>query len=314
MQKESIKLQDGLEDINIFKYLKEIDKLHLVSFISQIPLPIAILNTDARFLGVNQKFADIYDSDALYLTDKLLNTFSTIVYAHFKDALVAFAQKQNYYEQEFYIKGKFYISYFKAIYDQENKIDTIIVICSDVTRLKRRENVLLQNNKKLHDHLYLDALTGLPNAFAFDHYLEQLWQRQRTSDTSFLKIDLDNFKLFNRLNSYTKGDEVLIQLSVLLNDSITQTEAQIFRLNSANFVVVIENFTQWAVMTLAERFKYAILEEQISIGDDGEFLTASVGIYHLEQDSKDIDITHKLNTAVRFAKDQGKNSLYLLNN
>ena len=85
MEQELIKLQASLESLKVFEYLQDIDKLHLVSFISQIPLPIALLDQEARFLGVNQKFADIYESDALYLFDKLLNTFSTVVFAHFNE-------------------------------------------------------------------------------------------------------------------------------------------------------------------------------------------------------------------------------------
>ena len=106
MEQESKKLRDSLEDIKVFEYLQDIDKLHLVSFISQIPLPIALFDQEARFLGVNQKFADIYESDALYLFDKLLNTFSTVVYTHFHEAMRYFAKKNNYFEQRILCKRK----------------------------------------------------------------------------------------------------------------------------------------------------------------------------------------------------------------
>ncbi len=317
MEQESKKLRDSLEDIKVFEYLKDIDKLHLVSFISQIPLPIALFDQEARFLGVNQKFADIYESDALYLFDKLLNTFSTVVYAHFTEAMRYFSKNKNYFEQEFYVKGKFYLSYFKAIRNQYDEIETVVVVCSDITRLKRRENVLLQNNKKLHDHLYLDFVTGLQNAFAFEHYLNKIWQNSCDSHLSFLKIDLDNFKRFNQLNSYTAGDEVLIQLGSVLNEAIAQTEeAEIFRLNSASFVIVIEHLTEWAVVTLAERLKFAVTNEKILFGSNNEYLTASIGIYHLDPHHKptEVDVLQKLEFAVRSAKEKGRNSLFLLKN
>ena len=70
--------------------LQNAEKLDLVSFTSKLPVPVAILNCDARFIGLNQQFADIYESDALYLYGKLLNNFSTIVYAQFQDVLLAF--------------------------------------------------------------------------------------------------------------------------------------------------------------------------------------------------------------------------------
>ena len=51
MEQESKKLRDSLEDIKVFEYLQDIDKLHLVSFISQIPLPIALLIKKHDFWG-----------------------------------------------------------------------------------------------------------------------------------------------------------------------------------------------------------------------------------------------------------------------
>ena len=134
---------------------------------------------------------------------------------------------------------------------------------------------------------------------------------------SFLKIDLDNFKRFNQLNSYTAGDEVLIQLGSVLNEAIAQTEeAEIFRLNSASFVIVIEHLTEWAVVTLAERLKFAVTNEKILFGSNNEYLTASIGIYHLDPHNQptEVDVLQKLEFAVRSAKEKGRNSLFLLKN
>ena len=55
---------------------------------------------------------------------------------------VILQRKITYFEQEFYVKGKFYLSYFKAIRNQYDEIERVVVVCSDITRLKRRENVL----------------------------------------------------------------------------------------------------------------------------------------------------------------------------
>lgn len=314
METEYIKIKQAIDDIDVIDFLKQSDKLYLVSFISQFPLPIAIFDRNARFLGVNQKFSDIYESDALYLFDKLLNTFSSVVHAQFEEALHAFDQHQDYAEQVFYVKGKFYLSYFKPMRDQSNNVEMIMLVCSDVTRLKRRENVLLFNNKKLHDHLYLDFVTGLQNKMAFDHYVSELFQKKNRENCSFLKIDLDDFKRFNQLHSYTNGDEVLSQLGAILSETIAHTEAKIFRLNSASFVVVITDLTDWAVITLAERLKFTIADQQIIFGKADEFLTASIGIYHLNQSDNIIglDVVQRLDEAVRRAKVQGKNELYVL--
>ncbi|WP_010113059.1 diguanylate cyclase, partial [Acinetobacter sp. P8-3-8] len=123
-----------------------------------------------------------------------------------------------------------------------------------------------------------------------------------------------DFKRFNQLHSYTNGDEVLSQLGEILSETIAHTEAKIFRLNSASFVVVITDLTDWAVITLAERLKFTIADQQIIFGKADEFLTASIGIYHLNQSDNVIglDVVQRLDEAVRRAKVQGKNELYVL--
>lgn len=100
-------------------------------------------------LVVNQQFADIFQSDALFLNGKLLSAFSSSLYADFELALEKFATGEKQVDFEFYSKGHFYLSYFKAMYSADQQINAVILVCADVTRLKRREKVLLLNNQKL---------------------------------------------------------------------------------------------------------------------------------------------------------------------
>ena len=297
--------------------LQNAEKLDLVSFTSKLPVPVAILNCDARFIVLNQQFADIYESDALYLYGKLLNNFSTIVYAQFQDVLLAFEAGQEDVDFEFYSKGRFYLSFYKALRNSDHQLIAIIIIAADVTKLKRREKVLLLNNQKLHDHIYLDSITGLPNKMALDRLISDLHhQVENQSACAFLKIDLDDFKRFNQLNSYTRGDEALAQIGVLLNGETSQDTVKIFRINSASFIIFIDNATEWAALTLAERLKFAIQQENILFeNEDAELLTASIGICNFSSKSSliEFDLLQKLDLAVRHAKAMSKNSIHVLN-
>lgn len=190
-----------IQDEQFLDLIQKTEKMELVSFLAQLPIPVAIFSRESRFLGLNQGFADFYESDALYLNGKLLKSVSTLVYHQFLDVIPLFEKGKNEVDFEFYGRGHFYLSYYKALRDQDGEIVTVVVVCADITRLKRRENVLLLNNKKLHDHLYLDAVTGLPNKIAFGQFLidpENL--DLMTQRISFLKIDLDSFKKFNQFN------------------------------------------------------------------------------------------------------------------
>ncbi len=100
----------AIDSERFLELLKNAEQLSLVSFLAQIPLPIAILDKESRFLGLNQLFADIYDSDALYLNGKLLKNISIIVYNQFMELLPGFQAGSKYANFEFYAKGHFYLS------------------------------------------------------------------------------------------------------------------------------------------------------------------------------------------------------------
>ncbi|WP_111859483.1 GGDEF domain-containing protein [Acinetobacter sp. CFCC 10889] len=311
MEHKRSHLNQMLSDEDLIQSLKNVEKLDLVSLISKLPLPVAILEPDSRLIGVNQLFADIFQSDALFLNGKFLSTFSTVVHAHFLLAIEKIQDEEAQADFEFYSQGHFYLSYFKAIYDAEHAVQAVILICADVTRLKRREKVLILNNQKLHDHLFIDQITGLPNKMAFDQFIQEKIVNNLQSSYAFLKVDLDQFKKFNQIHSYTQGDQVLMQIGNVLDDELNPDHSRIFRLNSASFVVVIKEMTQWAVFTLAERLKMKISHEKIIV-DDHEVLTASIGIYHLALPFQQQDILQQLDLAVHQAKLLGKNSIHVL--
>lgn len=297
--------------------LKNTEKLDLVSAISKFPVPIAILSDSAIFLGVNQRFADIYESDAMYLLGKKLNEFSTVVYAHFNDASSSFNQDLHLddIENEFYSKGHFYIVYFRALRTYDKKISSIIVVCANITRLKRRERVLIQNNKKLHGHLYIDQITGLKSKFALEQFIAEKCVTSTRDQYSFIKIDLDNFKKFNQMNSYTYGDEILTKIGHFFNEEILHDMAELYRMNSASFVVVVEDSTPWKVLTLAERLRQKMIQLHITFhAQQDQMLTASFGIIHpiVNDQFAELDIMKKLDIAIKQAKSQGKNSIFVL--
>lgn len=315
---ESAETHESSSNVERFlDILKKTEKLDLVSAISKFPVPIAILSDSAIFLGVNQRFADIYESDAMYLLGKKLNEFSTVVYAHFTDAISSFNQDPHLddIENEFYSKGHFYIVYFRALRNYDKQMSSIIVVCADITRLKRRERVLIQNNKKLHDHLYIDQITGLKSKLALEQFIAEKCVGSMRDKYSFIKIDLDDFKKFNQLNSYTYGDEILNKIGCFFNEEILHDLAEIYRMNSASFVVVVEDSTPWKVLTLAERLRQKMIKSNIAFQEQqAERLTATFGIIHptVNDQFAQLDIMKQLDVAIKQAKFQGKNSIFVL--
>lgn len=299
------------------EFIQNLDKREFISNFSKFPVPIAIINPDAVFLGVNQCFADIYESDAIYLVGKKLNEFSSVVFAHFNDAITSFNQNLilDDIENEFYSKGRFYLSYFRALRDVEKNILSIVIVCADITKLKRRERALIQNNKKLHKYVYVDQVTGLKSKLALELFISEKFESHEREKYAFIKIDLDDFKKFNQLNTYTDGDEILMRIGAEFSDEILQDKAEIYRLNSANFVVVVEDSTPWKALTIAERLRQKMIKSGIVFhSETEEVLTVTIGIYHpkMHDPMTGSDILAQLDVAVRQAKNLGENSIFVL--
>ncbi|MBU3846204.1 MAG: diguanylate cyclase [Candidatus Acinetobacter avistercoris] len=302
---------------SFLELVQNIDKRSFVSTFSKFPVPIAIINIEAVFLGVNQCFADIYESDAMYMMGKKLNEFSTVVYAHFLSAISSFQDDLylNDIENEFYSKGHFYLAYFRALRDVDRKIYSIVVVGADITKLKRRERVLIQNNKKLHEYAYIDQVTGLKSKLALELFISEKFVGDESEVYAFIKIDINDFKKFNQMNSYNIGDQTLTRIGQEFSEEILQDKAEIYRLNSASFVVVVEDSTPWKVLTIAERLRQKMIKSEIVFhSESDEKLTVTIGIYHpkMYDPMTGSDILRELDVAVRNAKNQGQNSIYVL--
>lgn len=222
-------ITNNINDAELFQLLHSTDKLTLMSLMSKFPIPTAILDRDGRFFAVNQLYADIYSCDALFLRGKLISNNATDVATQFKNALHAFDKGEEYFEQEFYFKGRFFYSYLRALRIDRNNTQFIILNCADVTQLKRRERVLELNNKRLQENLYIDSLTGLKNKLAFSLYIQENFEKKSFDHLALLKIDLDDFKRYNQVYSYTQGDETIIQIAQLLHNNIDIEDALLYR-------------------------------------------------------------------------------------
>lgn len=304
-----------INETELLNLLQSTDKLTLVSLMSKFPIPTAILDRDGRFVAVNQLYSDIYACDALFLQGKLMSSNATDVAVQFRTALNAFDTGAEQFEQEFYFKGRFFYSYLRPLRVEKNSTQLIILSCADVTQLKRRERVLELNNKRLQENLYIDTLTGLKNKLAFKLYLQkkntQLKQEHHT--LSLLKIDLDEFKRYNQTHSYTQGDETIIQVAQLLQNNIDTEEAQIYRFNSSNFIIAIENKSEWSLLTLAERLKALVYQQNIPFAHGlDQRMTACIGLYLAEyyELKNELELLNHLDYALICAKNKGKHQIY----
>ncbi len=108
---------------------------------------------------------------------------------------------------------------------------------------------------------YHDALTGLLNRRSFDKKLLQLidqcqYSNRKTPDTPnfYVMLDIDYFKTINDSYGHLYGDEVLLQLAQLMEDSFRDNDL-LFRYGGEEFAVVLMNTNETDAWTVLERFR-----------------------------------------------------------
>lgn len=100
------------------------------------------------------------------------------------------------------------------------------------------KNTLLMDSMK--QHLVTDPLTGLFNRRYYSSLLEHGSGSRSFSDSTFIIIDMDNFKEINDKYGHNKGDEALKYFSGLLKSRFRKNDL-IIRFGGDEFLLILDN-------------------------------------------------------------------------
>ena len=123
-----------------------------------------------------------------------------------------------------------------------------------------------------------DGLTGLYNHKLIIDLLKKECKKAETykEHISFIMIDIDFFKNVNDTYGHSAGDDVLRDLSKLLQSNSREGDI-IGRYGGEEFCIIIPNTTQDETYMICERVRKAV-EEHIFITDEADVrITISVG-------------------------------------
>jgi diguanylate cyclase (GGDEF)-like protein/PAS domain S-box-containing protein len=120
------------------------------------------------------------------------------------------------------------------IRDRYERIIGVVLVFHDVTRAREMAN-------RLSWQASHDALSGLFNRRAFEDRLRQLLHAPAAADREvhvLLYIDLDQFKVVNDIAGHMAGDEMLRQVSGLIEQQVRDTD-MLARLGGDEFGVIL---------------------------------------------------------------------------
>jgi diguanylate cyclase (GGDEF)-like protein/PAS domain S-box-containing protein len=158
-----------------------------------------------------------------------------------------------------------------------------------------------------------DMLTGLVNRAEFETRLRRLVQRAHADGSlnALLYIDLDQFKLVNDACGHAVGDQLLLQVSKLLNDIVRASDT-LARLGGDEFAVLLDHCSTVPAQRLAQRicdrmddFRFVHEGRRFRIG-------ASIGLVPVDNRwTTTAAVMQAADTSCYAAKEAGRNRVHV---
>lgn len=134
----------------------------------------------------------------------------------------------------------------------------------------------------------LDALTQLANRRAFDHHLKLEWGHCLRSQQplSLILCDVDYFKAYNDFYGHPRGDQCLVQVAQVIQQSVRRTGDLAVRYGGEEFALLLPNTTLDAARQIALALQVRLRERGLIHAGSGisNYVTVSLGLVaHIPQ-------------------------------
>ena len=196
--------------------------------------------------------------------------------------------------RHFYISGK-------PWFDDSNNFCGFRGAGRDVTSFRRLENQL--SYQASHDEL-----TGLVNRREFMERLDQLVKLSQQSNTHAVLgyLDLDQFKVINDTAGHGAGDQLLIQVTQLLNNTMRKGDT-LARLGGDEFGILLHDTDSTQAQDTMRRVISQIEEIRFPWEDNLFSIGGSVGLVTIDDNNdSSTELLSKADLACYSAKDAGR--------
>ncbi len=194
------------------------------------------------------------------------------------------------------------------LFDQEGKIHAVIEVARDITDRLQTEELLSENEKRLHHLAHHDSLTDLPNRLLFEDRLKQALSKARrnSKQVALFFLDLDHFKDINDNLGHDFGDLLLIDIANRLRSCVRESDT-VARMGGDEFLVLLDEVDSLELVEImAERICASLIHE-LNQGKYYQRVSASIGISLYPNDgTSGQELLRNADLAMYRAKNQGK--------
>jgi len=161
-----------------------------------------------------------------------------------------------------------------------------------------------------------DSLTGVcTRRYFMDRFEEEIKRSSvRKCNLAFLMIDADHFKLINDQHGHLAGDQVLKEISNIIQENVREIDI-VGRFGGEEFCVVLPDTDTEGARFVAERIRKSAEKRLIKAYDSTLRVTLSIGLAIYPSDGKLVDeIIDKADWALYRAKSEGRNCVVAFGN
>lgn len=189
---------------------------------------------------------------------------------------------------------------------QNGIVQGVVLVFSDVTQARRL-------SKELAYHATHDPLTGLVNRRVFEQRLNRILNSRHSSAEQhiFCYLDLDQFKIINDSCGHTAGDELLKQVTTILQAKV-RTRDTVARLGGDEFGILMEHCSLERGKRLANSLREYIAEYRFQWDEKSFRIGVSIGLMQISEEFNNLnDLLITADASCYAAKDAGRNRVHV---
>ncbi|MFJ7565935.1 EAL domain-containing protein [Herminiimonas sp. NPDC097707] len=192
------------------------------------------------------------------------------------------------------------------IRNREGLIIGVVLVFHDVS--DSRKLAIQLSHQAAHD-----PLTGLFNRREFERRLELAIDTlaRQSKQHALLYLDLDQFKIVNDTCGHSAGDELLRQITALLQPLVRDSDT-LARLGGDEFGAFLENCSPESAIRIAEKLRQTICDFHFVWQDKIFPIGVSIGLVNFNTNALSLpDLLSAADTACYVAKDAGRNRVHI---
>jgi diguanylate cyclase (GGDEF)-like protein len=159
-----------------------------------------------------------------------------------------------------------------------------------------------------------DELTDILNRREFERRLRELLAALRQGsggEHAVLYLDLDRFKIINDTSGHAAGDELIKQVSQLLQATLRERDI-VGRLGGDEFGIMLTLCSHEDALRVAEKVRKAVVDLHFAWGVRSYRIGVSIGLVLLDSRSSSLkEVMKAADAACYMAKEKGRNRIHL---